>query len=193
MDDLFTEGTPYQPSSSYSASKASSDHLVQAWHRTYGLPVVVTNCSNNYGSCYFPGKLIPLAFLNAIAGQPIPVYSEGDQIRDWSYGEDHTRALVNVVFDGELGETYNVRGHNEHANLHMVETLYYLLDVRINPKPRGIQAFRELITFVTDRPGHDKRYVMDASKIASALGWTPQETFESSLVKTVDWFLANED
>jgi dTDP-glucose 4,6-dehydratase len=193
MDDLFTEDTPYQPSSPYSASKASSDHLVRAWHRTYGLPVVVTNCSNNYGPYHFPEKLIPLAILNAIAGQPIPVYGQGDQIRDWLYVEDHARALVKVVFDGELGETYNVGGHNEQTNLHVVETLCDLLDVRVNPKPQGIQSFRELITFVTDRPGHDKRYAIDASKIASTLGWTPQETFESGLAKTVDWFLANKD
>jgi len=193
MDDLFTENTPYQPSSPYSASKASSDHLVRAWHRTYGLPVVVTNCSNNYGPYHFPEKLIPLAILNAIAGQPIPVYGQGDQVRDWLYVEDHARALVKVVFDGELGETYNVGGHNEQTNLHVVETLCDLLDVRVNPKPQGIQSFRELITFVTDRPGHDKRYAIDASKIASTLGWTPQETFESGLAKTVDWFLANKD
>jgi len=193
MDDLFTEDTPYQPSSPYSASKASSDHLVRAWHRTYGLPVVVTNCSNNYGPYHFPEKLIPLAILNAIAGQPIPVYGQGDQVRDWLYVEDHARALVKVVFDGELGETYNVGGHNEQTNLHVVETLCDLLDVRVDPKPQGIQSFRELITFVTDRPGHDKRYAIDASKIASTLGWTPQETFESGLAKTVDWFLANKD
>lgn len=193
MDDLFTEDTPYQPSSPYSASKASSDHLVRAWHRTYGLPVVVTNCSNNYGPYHFPEKLIPLAILNAIAGQPIPVYGQGDQVRDWLYVEDHARALVKVVFNGELGETYNVGGHNEQTNLSVVETLCDLLDDRINPKPQGIQSFRELITFVTDRPGHDKRYAIDASKIASTLGWTPQETFESGLAKTVDWFLANED
>ena len=186
MDDLFTEDTPYQPSSPYSASKASSDHLVRAWHRTYGLPVVVTNCSNNYGPYHFPEKLIPLAILNAIEGQPIPVYGQGDQVRDWLYVEDHARALVKVVFDGELGETYNVGGHNEQTNLHVVETLCDLLDVRVNPKPQGIQSFRELITFVTDRPGHDKRYAIDASKIASNLGWRPQETFESGLAKTVD-------
>ena len=186
MDDLFTEDTPYQPSSPYSASKASSDHLVRAWHRTYGLPVVVTNCSNNYGPYHFPEKLIPLAILNAVAGQPIPVYGQGDQVRDWLYVEDHARALVKVVFDGELGETYNVGGHNEQTNLHVVETLCDLLDVRVNPKPQGIQSFRELITFVTDRPGHDMRYAIDASKIASTLGWRPQETFESGLAKTVD-------
>ena len=192
VDDLFTEETPYQPSSPYSASKASSDHLVRAWHRTYGLPVVVTNCSNNYGPYHFPEKLIPLAILNAIEGKPIPVYGRGDQIRDWLYVEDHARALVKVVFEGELGETYNIGGNNEQTNLHVVETLCDLLDQRIVDKPGGIESFRELITFVTDRPGHDKRYAIDASKIEATLGWIPVETFETGLAKTVDWFLANE-
>ena len=192
IDDLFTEETPYQPSSPYSASKASSDHLVRAWHRTYGLPVVVTNCSNNYGPYHFPEKLIPLAILNAIEGKPIPVYGHGDQIRDWLYVEDHARALVKVVFEGEIGETYNIGGHNEKTNLHVVETLCHLLDQRIVDKPGGIESFRELITFVTDRPGHDKRYAIDASKIEATLGWIPVETFETGLAKTVDWFLANQ-
>ncbi len=192
VDDLFTEETPYQPSSPYSASKASSDHLVRAWHRTYGLPVVVTNCSNNYGPYHFPEKLIPLAILNAIEGKPIPVYGRGDQIRDWLYVEDHARALVKVVFEGELGETYNIGGHNEQTNLHVVETLCDLLDQRIVDKPGGIESFRELITFVTDRPGHDKRYAINASKIEATLGWIPLETFDTGLAKTVDWFLANE-
>ena len=192
VDDLFTEETPYQPSSPYSASKASSDHLVRAWHRTYGLPVVVTNCSNNYGPYHFPEKLIPLAILNAIEGKPIPVYGQGDQIRDWLYVEDHARALVKVVFEGEIGETYNIGGHNEKTNLYVVETLCDLLDQRIVEKPSGIESFRELITFVTDRPGHDKRYAIDASKIEATLGWIPVETFETGLAKTVDWFLANE-
>ncbi len=192
VDDLFTEETPYQPSSPYSASKASSDHLVRAWYRTYGLPVVVTNCSNNYGPYHFPEKLIPLAILNAIEGKPIPVYGQGDQIRDWLYVEDHARALVKVVFEGEIGETYNIGGHNEKTNLHVVETLCDLLDQRIVDKPSGIESFRELITFVTDRPGHDKRYAIDASKIEATLGWIPVETFETGLAKTVDWFLANE-
>ena len=192
VDDLFTEETPYQPSSPYSASKASSDHLVRSWHRTYGLPVIVTNCSNNYGPYHFPEKLIPLAILNAIEGKPIPVYGRGDQIRDWLYVEDHARALVKVVFEGRIGETYNIGGHNEKTNLHVVETLCDLLDQRIQDKPQGMTSFRELITFVTDRPGHDKRYAMDASKIEATLGWMPVETFETGLAKTVDWFLANE-
>jgi dTDP-glucose 4,6-dehydratase len=192
VDDLFTEETPYQPSSPYSASKASSDHLVRSWHRTYGLPVIVTNCSNNYGPYHFPEKLIPLAILNAIEGKPIPVYGRGDQIRDWLYVEDHARALVKVVFEGTIGETYNIGGHNEKTNLHVVETLCDLLDQRIQDKPQGMTSFRDLITFVTDRPGHDKRYAIDASKIEATLGWTPVETFETGLAKTVDWFLANE-
>lgn len=192
IDDLFTEETPYQPSSPYSASKASSDHLVRSWHITYGLPVVVTNCSNNYGPYHFPEKLIPLAILNAIEGKPIPVYGRGDQIRDWLYVEDHARALVKVVFEGAIGETYNIGGHNEKTNLDVVETLCDLLDQRIQDKPQGITRFRELITFVTDRPGHDKRYAIDASKIEATLGWTPVETFDTGLAKTVDWFLANE-
>ncbi|MEL0321264.1 MAG: dTDP-glucose 4,6-dehydratase, partial [Gammaproteobacteria bacterium] len=192
VDDLFTEETPYQPSSPYSASKASSDHLVRSWHRTYGLPVIVTNCSNNYGPYHFPEKLIPLAILNAIEGKPIPVYGRGDQIRDWLYVEDHARALVKVVFEGTIGETYNIGGHNEKTNLHVVETLCDLLDQRIQDKPQGMTSFRELITFVTDRPGHDKRYAIDASKIEATLGWTPVETFDTGLAKTVDWFLANE-
>jgi len=192
VNDLFTEETPYQPSSPYSASKASSDHLVRSWHRTYGLPVIVTNCSNNYGPYHFPEKLIPLAILNAIEGKPIPVYGRGDQIRDWLYVEDHARALVKVVFEGTIGETYNIGGHNEKTNLHVVETLCDLLDQRIQDKPQGMTSFRDLITFVTDRPGHDKRYAIDASKIEATLGWTPVETFETGLAKTVDWFLANE-
>jgi dTDP-glucose 4,6-dehydratase len=192
VDDLFTEETPYQPSSPYSASKASSDHLVRSWHRTYGLPIIVTNCSNNYGPYHFPEKLIPLAILNAIEGKPIPVYGCGDQIRDWLYVEDHARALVKVVFEGVIGETYNIGGHNEKTNLHVVETLCDLLDQRIQHKPQGMTSFRELITFVTDRPGHDKRYAIDASKIEATLGWTPVETFDTGLAKTVDWFLANE-
>ena len=192
VNDLFTEETPYQPSSPYSASKASSDHLVRSRHRTYGLPVIVTNCSNNYGPYHFPEKLIPLAILNAIEGKPIPVYGRGDQIRDWLYVEDHARALVKVVFEGTIGETYNIGGHNEKTNLHVVETLCDLLDQRIQDKPQGMTSFRDLITFVTDRPGHDKRYAIDASKIEATLGWTPVETFETGLAKTVDWFLANQ-
>lgn len=190
-ESLFTEQTPYQPSSPYSASKAASDHLVRAWHRTYGLPVVVTNCSNNYGPYHFPEKLIPLAILNALEGQPIPVYGQGDQIRDWLYVEDHATALVRVLTEGVVGETYNIGGHNERTNLQVVQTLCDLLDARLPDKPAGIASFRDLITFVTDRPGHDRRYAIDATKIANELGWTPAETFETGLAKTVDWFLAN--
>lgn len=191
MDDPFTEEMQYQPSSPYSASKASSDHLVRAWHRTYGLPAVITNCSNNYGPYHFPEKLIPLAILNAIEGRSIPIYGQGNQIRDWLYVEDHARALVKVIFEGDIGETYNIGGHNELTNISVVETLCDLLDQRILNKPHGLSSFRELITFVGDRPGHDKRYAINATKIEKALGWKPNETFESGLAKTVDWFLAN--
>ena len=192
-DALFTEETPYQPSSPYSASKAASDHLVRAWHRTYGLPVVVTNCSNNYGPYHFPEKLIPLTILNAIEGKPIPVYGRGDQIRDWLYVEDHARALVQVARRGAVGETYNIGGHNEHTNLSVVERICALLDQRVAEKPVGLTSFASLIEFVTDRPGHDRRYAIDASKIARELDWTPEETFDSGLAKTVDWFLTNRD
>lgn len=190
---LFTEETAYAPSSPYSASKASSDHLVRAWHRTYGLPVVVTNCSNNYGPFHFPEKLIPLAILNALKGDPIPVYGRGDQIRDWLYVEDHARALLCVVFEGAVGETYNIGGHNERTNLQVVETLCDLLQARVLDRPQGLAHFRDLITFVTDRPGHDRRYAIDASKMAGSLGWVPKETFESGLSKTVDWYLTHEN
>lgn len=193
LDALFTEETAYAPSSPYSASKASSDHLVRAWHRTYGLPVIVTNCSNNYGPYHFPEKLIPLAILNALKGESIPVYGAGDQIRDWLYVEDHARALVRVVSQGTVGETYNIGGHNEKTNLEVVETLCDLLQARVLDRPQGIEHFRDLITFVTDRPGHDRRYAIDASKIERTLGWVPDETFESGLAKTVDWYLANRD
>ena len=187
-DDLFTETTPYAPSSPYSASKASSDHLVRAWQRTYGLPTLVTNCSNNYGPYHFPEKLIPLMILNALAGKPLPVYGDGQQIRDWLYVEDHARALIKVATEGEIGETYNIGGHNEKANLTVVETLCDLLQELV-PQER---SYRELITFVTDRPGHDVRYAIDASKIERELGWAPEETFETGLRKTVQWYLANE-
>ncbi|UYO73867.1 dTDP-glucose 4,6-dehydratase [Halomonas qinghailakensis] len=187
-DDLFTETTPYAPSSPYSASKASSDHLVRAWQRTYGLPTLVTNCSNNYGPYHFPEKLIPLMILNALAGKPLPVYGNGQQIRDWLYVEDHARALIKVATEGEIGETYNIGGHNEKANLTVVETLCDLLQELVPQE----QSYRELITFVTDRPGHDVRYAIDASKIERELGWTPEETFETGLRKTVQWYLANE-
>ncbi|ATH79334.1 dTDP-glucose 4,6-dehydratase [Halomonas sp. NyZ770] len=187
-DDLFTETTPYAPSSPYSASKASSDHLVRAWQRTYGLPTLVTNCSNNYGPYHFPEKLIPLMILNALAGKALPVYGDGQQIRDWLYVEDHARALIKVATEGQVGETYNIGGHNEKANLTVVETLCDLLQELVPSE----KSYRDLITFVTDRPGHDVRYAIDASKIERELGWKPQETFETGLRKTVEWYLANE-
>ncbi|WP_026291386.1 dTDP-glucose 4,6-dehydratase [Marinobacterium rhizophilum] len=192
-NDLFTETTPYAPSSPYSASKASSDHLVRAWLRTYGLPVLVTNCSNNYGPYHFPEKLIPHMILNAIHGKPLPVYGDGAQVRDWLYVEDHARALVEVVTRGTVGETYNIGGHNEKRNLEVVQTLCDLLEELAPDKPDGIGHYRDLITFVTDRPGHDLRYAIDASKIERELGWTPQETFESGIRKTVLWYLENSD
>ncbi len=189
--ELFTEQTPYSPSSPYSASKASSDHLVRAWQRTYGLPVLITNCSNNYGPYHFPEKLIPHMILNALAGKPLPVYGDGAQIRDWLYVEDHARALVEVLTRGQPGATYNIGGHNEKRNLQVVETLCTLLDELVTEKPAGISRFAELITFVQDRPGHDRRYAIDAGKIERELGWRPQETFESGLRKTVQWYLDN--
>lgn len=184
---LFTEHTAYSPSSPYSASKASSDHLVRAWRRTYGLPTIITNCSNNYGPYHFPEKLIPLVILNALEGKPLPVYGKGDQIRDWLYVEDHARALYKVVTEGQIGETYNIGGHNEKQNLEVVHTICDLLDELV-PKAG---SYRDQITYVTDRPGHDRRYAIDASKISQALGWQPQETFDSGLRKTVLWYLAN--
>lgn len=190
-EDLFTEQTPYAPSSPYSASKASSDHLVRAWQRTYGLPTLVTNCSNNYGPYHFPEKLIPLIILNALAGKPLPVYGNGQQIRDWLYVEDHARALYCVVTKGEVGETYNIGGHNERKNIDVVKTVCALLDELITDKPNGLTSFSELITFVTDRPGHDLRYAIDATKIEKELFWTPEETFESGIRKTVNWYLDN--
>jgi dTDP-glucose 4,6-dehydratase len=190
-DDLFTETTPYAPSSPYSASKASSDHLVRAWHRTYGLPVVVTNCSNNYGPYHFPEKLIPLMILNALAGKPLPVYGKGNQIRDWLYVEDHARALYTVVTKGKVGETYNIGGHNEKQNIEVVKTICSILEelAPIKHSTLNIQNYESLITFVQDRPGHDLRYAIDASKIDKELGWKPKETFDSGLRKTVQWFL----
>ena len=193
MDDFFTENTPYAPSSPYSASKASSDHLVRAWLRTYGLPTLITNCSNNYGPYHFPEKLIPLMILNALAGKQLPVYGNGQQIRDWLYVEDHARALYRVATTGAVGETYNIGGHNERKNLDVVETICDLLEELVPQKPHGVTQYRDLITFVDDRPGHDLRYAIDASKIACELGWMPQETFESGMRKTVQWYLANED
>ncbi|PCI61293.1 MAG: dTDP-glucose 4,6-dehydratase [Gammaproteobacteria bacterium] len=194
--DLFTETTSYEPSSPYSASKASSDHLVRAWLRTYGLPTIITNCSNNYGPYHFPEKLIPLVILNALEGKPLPIYGKGDQIRDWLYVEDHARALYKVVTEGEVGETYNIGGHNEKQNIEVVEAICEILNElaptnshsREGGNPEG---FISLITFVTDRPGHDMRYAIDATKIEKELGWKPQETFETGLRKTVQWYLVN--
>ncbi|WP_373644578.1 dTDP-glucose 4,6-dehydratase [Klebsiella quasipneumoniae] len=191
-DDLFTEETSYAPSSPYSASKAGSDHLVRAWNRTYGLPVVVTNCSNNYGPYHFPEKLIPLTILNALAGKPLPVYGNGEQIRDWLYVEDHARALYKVATEGKSGETYNIGGHNERKNIDVVRTICAILDKVVAQKPGNIAHFADLITFVTDRPGHDLRYAIDAAKIQRDLGWVPQETFESGIEKTVHWYLNNQ-
>ena len=187
--DLFTETTPYAPSSPYSASKASSDHLVRAWYRTYGLPVVITNCSNNYGPYHFPEKLIPLVILNALDGKPLPIYGQGDQIRDWLYVEDHARALYKVVTEGAIGETYNIGGHNEKQNIEVVKTICAILD-ELQPQSNS-QPYESLITFVTDRPGHDVRYAIDATKIKNDLGWTPEETFDSGIRKTVEWYLNN--
>lgn len=190
-DDLFTETKSYEPSSPYSASKASSDHLVRAWLRTYGLPTVITNCSNNYGPYHFPEKLIPLIILNALDGKPLPVYGNGMQIRDWLFVEDHARALYKVVTEGEVGETYNIGGHNEKANIDVVKTICSLLEELVPNKPAGVNQYLDLITYVTDRPGHDVRYAIDASKIERELGWKPEESFESGIRKTVEWYLDN--
>ncbi len=205
---LFTEETPYAPSSPYSASKAGSDHLVRAWQRTFGLPTLVTNCSNNYGPYHFPEKLIPLMILNALAGKSLPVYGDGQQVRDWLYVEDHARALIKVATEGQVGETYNIGGHNEKTNLEVVEAICNLLQELVPPVGAGfsrgptsrrsaqaspVTHYRELITFVKDRPGHDLRYAIDASKIERELGWVPQETFETGLHKTVLWYLENRD
>lgn len=192
-DDLFTEETSYAPSSPYSASKASSDHLVRAWLRTYGFPTIVTNCSNNYGPYHFPEKLIPLMILNALKGSPLPVYGDGMQIRDWLFVEDHARALYKVVTAGVVGETYNIGGHNEKANIDVVKAICEILEGLVPNKPEGIERYQDLITYVKDRPGHDVRYAIDASKIAHELGWTPEETFETGLLKTVEWYLANQE
>ncbi|WP_414931731.1 dTDP-glucose 4,6-dehydratase [Vibrio europaeus] len=190
--DLFTEATPYAPSSPYSASKASSDHLVRAWFRTYGMPTIITNCSNNYGPYHFPEKLIPLMILNALEGKPLPVYGNGMQVRDWLYVDDHARALYTVLTKGEIGETYNIGGHNEKANIDVVKEICRLLEELVPNKPLGINQYSDLITYVTDRPGHDVRYAIDASKIEQELGWVPVESFESGLRKTVEWYLRNQ-
>lgn len=192
-EDLFLETTPYAPSSPYSASKASSDHLVRAWRRTYGLPTIVTNCSNNYGPYHFPEKLIPLVILNALEGKPLPIYGKGDQIRDWLFVEDHARALCLVLKTGVIGETYNIGGHNEKRNIEVVRTICALLEELHPEKPQGVARYEDLITFVADRPGHDLRYAIDAGKIQRELGWTPEETFETGLRKTVRWYLDNQE
>ena len=192
-DDLFTENTSYSPSSPYSASKAASDHLVRAWGRTYGLPVIITNCSNNYGPFHFPEKLIPHIILNALHGKSLPVYGDGSQIRDWLYVEDHAKALIKVAFEGEIGETYNIGGHNEKTNLEVVKTICHLLEELAPEKPEGVNNYQDLIIFVKDRPGHDMRYAIDASKIEQELGWVPDESFESGLRKTVQWYLDNRE
>lgn len=186
---LFTETTAYAPSSPYSASKASSDHLVRAWLRTYGLPTIVTNCSNNYGPYHFPEKLIPLVILNALADKALPIYGKGDQIRDWLYVEDHARALYKVVTEGKVGETYNIGGHNEKKNVEVVEAICAILDALV-PKTT---SYAEQITYVQDRPGHDRRYAIDSSKMQKELGWTPIETFETGLKKTIQWYLDNQE
>ncbi len=189
---LFTEKTPYAPSSPYSASKAASDHLVRAWQRTYGLPTLVTNCSNNYGPYHFPEKLIPLMILNALEGKSLPVYGDGGQVRDWLYVEDHARALVLVATRGEVGETYNIGGHNEKTNLEVVRSICGLLEELAPEHKSGVSRYEDLLEFVEDRPGHDRRYAIDATKIAQELGWQPVETFESGLRKTVRWYLDND-
>ena len=189
---LFREDSPYRPNSPYSASKASSDHLVRAWHETYALPVLITNCSNNYGPFQFPEKLIPLVILNALDGKPLPIYGKGDQIRDWLYVEDHVRALWKVLTEGQPGTTYNIGGHNEKTNLEVVTALCAILDRQRPSRHAGILHYSELITHVQDRPGHDKRYAIDAGKIKRELGWQPSETFESGLAKTVRWYLEND-
>ncbi|WP_325892019.1 dTDP-glucose 4,6-dehydratase [Grimontia sp. NTOU-MAR1] len=191
--DLFTEETSYEPSSPYSASKASSDHLVRAWLRTYGLPTIVTNCSNNYGPYHFPEKLIPLMILNALDGKALPVYGDGMQIRDWLFVEDHAKALFKVITEGKIGETYNIGGHSEKANIDVVRTICSLLEELKPSKPEGVARYEDLITYVADRPGHDLRYAIDASKIEKELGWVPEETFESGLKKTVIWYLENKE
>ena len=188
-EGLFTEDTPYAPSSPYSASKAASDHLVRAWHRTYALPIIITNCSNNYGPYQFPEKLIPLVILNALDGKSLPIYGTGDQVRDWLYVEDHARALFTVITRGVIGETYNIGGHNEKANIEVVKLICDLLD-ELMPLDAG--SYHAQITHVADRPGHDRRYAIDAGKIAAELGWLPEETFESGIRKTVLWYLDNQ-
>ena len=188
-DGIFTEETPYDPSSPYSASKASSDHLVRAWHRTYGLPIIISNCSNNYGPYQFPEKLIPLMILNCLQEKPLPVYGTGENIRDWLFVDDHCDAIHTIIEKGEIGETYNVGGNNEIKNIDIVKTICNLLD-NIRPS-ENLKSYQELITFVKDRPGHDLRYAIDSSKLQNKLGWSPKETFETGIRKTIEWYLEN--
>lgn len=190
-EPAFTEETRYAPSSPYSASKASSDHLVRAWYRTYGFPVLITNCSNNYGPRHFPEKLVPLMIINAISGKPLPVYGDGSNVRDWLYVEDHARALVDVVMHGRVGETYMIGGKSECRNIDLVRAICAELELRAPQKPGGVANYADLITFVTDRPGHDRRYAVDTAKIERELGWAPSESLQSGLGKTVGWFLDN--
>lgn len=190
-EGFFLENTPYSPNSPYSATKAASDHLVRAWHHTYGLPVLITNCSNNYGPYQFPEKLIPHIILNALSGKPLPIYGDGCQIRDWLHVEDHARALYTVASQGQIGETYNIGGHNELRNIDVVKHICTLLEELAPDKPKGLSSYASLITFVTDRPGHDTRYAIDASKIKNTLNWQPEETFSTGLRKTVLWYLEN--
>ena len=191
--DFFSEDTSYDPSSPYSASKASSDHLVRAWFRTYGLPVLITNCSNNYGPCQFPEKLIPHVILNALEGKNLPIYGDGKQIRDWLYVDDHVHALMSVVLNGNVGETYNIGGSNEIQNIEVVKKICNILDKLISNKLNGMASFSELISYVKDRPGHDVRYAINANKINRDLGWKPKESFESGILKTVEWYLTNNE
>lgn len=188
-ETLFTETSPYNPSSPYSASKAASDHLVSAWYRTYGLPVIITHSSNNYGPYQYPEKLIPLMILNALAGKPLPVYGNGQQVRDWLFVEDHAKALYKIMTQGKIGETYNVGGCNEKTNIEVVYAICTLLEELAPNKPKGVKKYQDLITYVQDRPGHDVRYAIDATKVSRELGWKPQETFESGLRKTVEWYV----
>jgi dTDP-glucose 4,6-dehydratase len=191
LDEFFTEITAYAPSSPYSASKASADHLVRAWHRTYGLPVIITNCSNNYGPYQFPEKLMPLIILNALAGKRLPIYGNGQQIRDWLYVEDHVQALYLVIKKGVIGETYNIGGHNEKTNIDVVHTICSLLEELAPIKPPGVKHYVDLISYVKDRPGHDQRYAIDASKLQRTLAWVPKENFASGIRKTVEWYINN--
>lgn len=191
LDTYFTETSSYAPSSPYSATKASSDHLVRAWGRTYGLPIIVSNCSNNYGPYHFPEKLVPHIIINGLAGNSMPIYGDGSQVRDWLYVEDHAKALLKILLEGEIGETYMIGGNNEKTNLEVVSFICDVLDEYVSEKPNNIKSFRELISFVKDRPGHDSRYAIDASKISKELSWSPNESFESGMKETVLWYIDN--